>query len=178
MTTSTETPAALQQREIPSTIKMAGGAVEPVRLKTGRTVPLFVRFLPARHLDRYLELRDEGLEAVLLEFVVQRNVAQEGAATPIWKSPDPKNAAEIEQHAALIDDLEDDDHARLLEVADWLNFIRAVSQAERKIASGQVMTPLRKRQAEAMLKPVELALRSLASSLATAQSGAAAETKP
>lgn len=170
---------ALAEKPVPSSVKMDGGVVVTVLLKSKPdcATDVFVRFLPARHLKRYLELRDENIEALMLEFTVQCNSAAPGGS-PIWKSPDPADAKQLAAHAAFIDDLEDDSHLQLVRVADWLNFLRAVSQAEREIAMGHKMLPLRERQAATLLKPVEGALKLLVSSLGIAPPKTADASKP
>lgn len=128
--------------------------------------PVRVRMLPARHLTTpgtgYLDLRDIGRESEMLELVLQR---LDGAE---WKPVD----------AAWIDALADESHVRLLEAADQLNFTRAVSQAERQIATGTALLPLKKRLAETMLAPTKQALESWTSSLTTQIASALGAKQP
>ncbi len=125
------------------------------KLNDGTPVVLRVRTLPARHLctpaTGYLDLRDLGREADLLQLVLQQRAGEQwGDVTPDF-----------------VDRLSDESHAHLVKLADDLNFTRAVSQAERQIATGTQLLPLKKRLAETMLAPTREALESWTSSLTT-----------
>lgn len=136
------------------------------RIDGTKIAQLRVRMLPARHLTTpttgYLDLRDVGRESEMLEMVVQQPFAGRWAAVD----------------AAFIDSLSDESHALLVEAADRLNFTRAVSQAERQIAMGTALLPLKRRLAETMLAPTKQALESWTSSLTTQLTSALAEKKP
>lgn len=178
----------LKDQPIPSSVRLERGQIETVELNDGTTARVKVRFLPARHLNRFIDLRDIGQEAELLCYVLERDVSTDPTrsdwrplegATPTdeadRKDPTAFRAAERDQALAFIDDLTDESHARLVEIADWLNFTRAVSQAERQIALGNALLPLKKRQAATMMAPIEESLRSLTSSLITQLTSAAAK---
>lgn len=140
-----------------------------IKLIDGRTTVLRVRQLPARHLlvpsIGYLDLYRLSKEAEILQLCVQQ---QHGASDPKW--------AEVD--AAFVDNLDDVSHALLLDVAERLNFSRAVSQAERQIARGTQTLPLDTRMAATMMAPVRQALESWTSSLTTPISAALAGKKP
>ncbi|MBL9187933.1 MAG: hypothetical protein JNK23_10670 [Opitutaceae bacterium] len=155
----------------PSSLLFAGEVLDGrdeahalIKLRDGATPVVRVRILPARHLTTpatgYLDLRDIGRESEMLELVVQRS------------TPDGKGFDAVD--AAFIDSLTDESHARLVALADELNFSRAVSQAERQIATGTQLHPLKKRLAETMLAPTRAALESWTSSLTTQISAALA----
>ncbi len=151
-----------------STLLFAGETIGVARLD-GTTLSVRVRALPARHLNGYLDLRDVGREAELLATVVQQPGAPETAAEFAgWKPVD----------AAFVDSLADDSHAALLALSDKLNFSRAVCQAERQIAMGASLLPLKKQIAGTMMAPLEQALHSLISSATTQLSAAALAKKP
>lgn len=138
-----------------------------MKLRDGSTCAVRVRELPVRLLTTpgsgFLDLRDVGREAEMLELVLQRqNPKRE------WAPVD----------ASFVDSLSDESHARLVEVADALNFSRAVSHAERQIATGTALLPLKRRLAETMLAPTKAALESWTSSLTTQLSEALAGKKP
>jgi hypothetical protein len=154
-----------------STLLFAGESL-PITLVDGTSLSVRVRALPARHLNGYLDLRDVGREADLLAAVVQRPCAPPTAAEkadnpdlfPGWAPAD----------AAFVDNLSDESHAALIELADKLNFSRAVCQAERQIATGSKLVPLKQQVAATMVKPLEQALHSLISSATTQLSAAVA----
>jgi hypothetical protein len=162
---------------LPSSTLLAGGEITNVTLNTGATVPVLVRLLPARHLNRFLDLRDVGHESEMLEFTVRRRLHEPGAE-PRWETIDTAKPEEMARQAAFVDSLTDESHERLIEIADKLNFERAVSQAERQIAKGNALLPLKQRIAATMLAPVEASLRSLIQSLTTQALSAAAGKKP
>src|SRR4051794_22577531 len=108
----------------PTTLLFAGESLS-VKFNDGSTASIRVRALPARHLHEYLDLRDVGRESELLAKVVQRSAtaapADAPAEFPGWAPAD----------SAFIDNLSDESHVALLDLADKLNRFRAISQAER-----------------------------------------------
>ncbi len=158
----------------PNTLLFAGEVFDgrdethpKTKLRDGSTIEVRVRLIPARHLteDRvgYLDLYEAGNEAARLELCVQRK-SKEGA----WVLVD----------AAFVDSLDDASHVFLLEVADRLNFDRAVSQAERQIATRRALVPLKTKLAEQITAPMKAVLDSWTSSLTTQISAALAGKKP
>lgn len=167
----------IKPETLPSSTLLAKGEIVAVGLNSGATVDVKVRLLPARHLNAFLDLRDIGKEAALLEMVLQRNLAPAGEPAR-FEVIDPKDAKQVAAKAEFVDDLNDFAVAQLIEIADKLNFARAVSQAERQIAMGTALLPLKKKVAETMMQPVEQVLQSLTSSLISQLSAAAASKKP
>lgn len=162
---------------LPSSTLLDGGEIVAVALNGGTTVPVKVRLLPERHLNRFLDLLDVGRESELLKFVLQPDVAPAGEPprfAPVNLADEKQQAAQ----AAFVDSLTSDAFAALLAVAEKLNVFRAVSQAERQIARGQALLPLKRRLAETMIDPLKNGLASLISSLTTAASPAAAANPP
>jgi hypothetical protein len=158
---------------LPSSTLLFAGESLGVTLIDGTSVSVRVRALPARHLNGYLDLRDVGREADLLAAVVQRPgdaaaEVQPGSGFAGWQPVD----------GAFIDSLSDESHAALVQLADKLNFSRAVCQAERQIATGLNLIPLKKRIAETMMAPLEQSLHSLISSATTQLTAAVAAKKP
>lgn len=160
---------------LPSSILLAGGEITIVTLKSGQVVPVKVRLLPARHLNHFLDLRDVGRESDMLAFTVRRGLHTPGEE-PRWETIEVKPEDATRQEA-FIDDFTDEAHEALIEIADKLNFARAAWQAERQIATGNALLPIKRRIAETMLQPVEESLRSLTQSLTTQMLSASATKK-
>jgi hypothetical protein len=182
---------------IPSSVRLERGKIETVTLNSGGTARVKVRFLPARHLNEYLEIRERGNDAVLLEYVLERDVAyvagrSDAEQVPAnWEPVRGRMPKDLDADAAkswsetahmlavaFIDDLDDESVERLIGVADWLNLFRAVSQAERQIVVGKALLPIKQRLAATMMEPIEKAMTSLTQSLVSQLSNAAAKTKP
>jgi hypothetical protein len=151
---------------LPSSTLLARGEIVTVVLLDGTAAQVKVRLLPVRHLNRYLDLRDTARESEMLEFVVLCAAADSALSFTAGAT------------AEFVDSLSDESHAQLVEIADKLNFARAVSQAERQIATGNALLELKQRIAATMMAPVEQALRSLTQSLTTQALSAAATKKP
>jgi len=166
MSTSAQ-PTELQQQPIPSSVRLERGQIETVTLNSGVIARVKVRFLPARHLNQFLDLRGVGLEAAMLGFVLERNTAPDDQPA-VWEKVTPE----------FVDDLDDEAHARLVEIADWLNFSRAVCAAERQIATGTKLLPINQQITAVMMKPIAAELKSLTSSLITQLISAAPKTTP
>jgi hypothetical protein len=163
---------------LPSSVLLAKGIETTVTLNSGAIgTPVKVRMLPSRHLSRFIDLRDVGFESELLEFVLQRGLHKAGEQ-PLWHLVDLSKPEEVAAQREFVDDLSDEDHTRLVELADQLNFSRAVSQSERQIAIGTALMPLKQRVSQTMMKPVEAAMKSLTSSLVTQLSAAVGKTLP
>lgn len=148
----------------PSSLLFAGetfdGRDDPhprMRTHTGDPLVVRVRIVPARHLltpdTGYLDLADTGKEAELLELCVEHPGA---------------DGTFVRADADFIDSLDDASHVRLVEEAHRLNFTRAISQAERLIANGAQLRPMKEKMAATLVAPMEAAFRSLTSSLTTA----------
>lgn len=168
------------QTNIPSSTLLFAGETLGVTLLDGSTLSVRVRALPARHLNGYLDLRDVGREADLLATVVQisEDLGQKTEnSSPSSVAPSSVFPGWSPVDAAFVDNLSDESHAALIALADKLNFSRAVSQAERQIATGTSLLPLKNRIAAAMMAPLEQGLRLLISSATTQITKAAAGTK-
>lgn len=136
------------------------------KLVDGSLVDVRVRLIQSRHLteDRvgYLDLADAGDEAGRLQLALERQVDGK------WTAVD----------AVFVDNLSDESHAFLVEVADRLNFDRAVSQAERQIAKRTALVSLKTRLAETIMAPTKAVLDSWTSSLTTRISEQLGAKKP
>lgn len=137
----------------------------------GSSVAVRVRVLSARHLITpnigYIDLRDRAMESEVLQLCVQRLVKAENTAAPSWVPADEN----------FVDNLDDASHTTLLDVADKLNFKRAVSQAERQIATGNSLLGLKEKMAKVMMAPTQKELESWISSASSRISEALAQSK-
>lgn len=121
-----------------------------VTLQDGSHAPVRVRIMPQRHLIPLLDLFDLGREAELIE-----RCAQRPDAAGAWQPVD----------AAFVDLLNDASHLLLAESAKRLNFTRAVSAAERQIATGTGLIDLKKRMSAMVFAPLKKELESWTSQL-------------
>lgn len=150
----------------PTTLLFAGETAT-ARLTDGTAVPVRVRLVPVRSLLTLLDLFDAGREAELIAAAVERSASTDTAA-PVWVPVD----------APFVDSLADESHLALVEQIKALNFTRAVSYAERQIASGSALLPLKQRLTAQLLHPVKAEMESWASSLTQRVSVALAAKQP
>ena len=132
----------------------------------GTNVTVRVRLMPQRHLIPLLDYFDLGREADLIERCTQVGTPHDGQPVT-WESAD----------AAFVDSLDDASHNRLREAAERLNFTRAVSAAERQIATGTGLLGLKQRMSETMFAPLKHELESWTSQLMQQVSSALAVKK-
>lgn len=149
------------------------GKHERATLVDGSEVWVRVWRRPARHLLALLTFFEDGRRSELLERTVDVGVLPPGKdfESPALLAYEPASPE-------FIDSLDDESLARLTDIADELNFDRAVSEAEAKIARANKLLPLQEAQASIMLKPMKRELDSLMSSLTTAISKAFRENVP
>lgn len=150
----------------PNAILFAGEQ-RTVLLRDGRSVTVRVRELPARHHLELLELFHVGREADLIQRCCEQLV-DPAAPLFVWAPVD----------AAFVDNLNDEGHEILCQLADRLNFQRAIRTAQRQVARGQEMRPLMESMQKTMLAPLRQELASWTSSLTQQLYSALAETKP
>lgn len=136
-----------------------------IALREGAPVVARVRMLPAKDQIEptigFLDLYDKGSEHDILKLCVQVRNGDE------WKPADD----------VFVGSLTDASHDLLFATAEKLNFKRAVSLAERAIARGTALLPLKKNMAETMLAPVGQVLESWISSATSQISEALAALK-
>jgi hypothetical protein len=121
-----------------------------VTLQDGTKAAVRVRIMPQRHLIPLLDLFDLSREAELIE-----RCTQQRDDTGAWQPAD----------AAFIDSLDDPSHVMLVDTATRLNFTRAVSAAERQIATGTGLIELKSRMSAMVLAPLKQELESWMSRL-------------
>lgn len=155
----------------PTTSVLFAGEVTLANLRDGSSVAVRVRELPARHHLELLELFHVGREADLIQRCTEHRLDDASTATAsdalLWQPID----------AAFVDNLTDDSHAALSELAQTLNFSRAIRTAQRQIARGQTLQPVLTAMTQAIMEPMRRELDSWTSSL-TSQLSAALAEKP
>ncbi|MCX6953832.1 MAG: hypothetical protein NTV51_16915 [Verrucomicrobia bacterium] len=163
------------------------GEMSAATLRDGSTVAVRVRELPVRHHLELLELFHIGREADLIQRCTERRTAPSASAcapgptvtstssggsdisdsAPPWQPVD----------ATFVDSLTDESHVALADLAQALNFSRAIRTAQRQIARGQTLQPVLTAMTQAIMEPMRREFASWSSSL-TSQLSAASDEKP
>ena len=159
---------------LPSTSRLFAGQPASVTLRDGTTASVRVRELPARHHLDLIELFHVGREADLIARCTEREA-------PDLRSPNSDlrpTSAWGPVDAAFVDNLSDESHVALVDLATTLNFSRAIRTAERQIARGQQLSPVIAKLTQALLEPMKRELASWTSSLTSQLSAAVAAKQP
>jgi hypothetical protein len=156
-----------------STALLFAGQLAAVTLRDGTTVSVRVRELPARHHLDLIELFHVGREADLIARCTERPAPPDlpspnSDLRPVWTPVD----------GAFVDNLSDESHVALVDLATTLNFSRAIRTAERQIARGQQLSPVITKLTQALLEPMKRELASWTSSLTSQLSAAVAAKQP
>lgn len=153
-----------ESKNLSPTTLLFRGVTTPVKLVDATSISVRIWILPVRHLLELVDLFGVGKEAELISRCVQRVVPPADAAQPwTYEALD----------ANTIDNLSDESHARLVATITELNFKRAVSNAERQIASGQALLPVTQAITKVMMEPIKHEMTLLMKSLTSVASSTA-----
>lgn len=159
-----------------STSILFAGETSVATLRDGSPVTVRVRELPARHHLELLELFHVGREADLIQRCTERRGhGGEDPATPPPRPPAEPAPSWLPVDAAFVDNLTDESHVALAELAQSLNFSRAIRTAQRQIARGQTLQPVLMAMTQAIMEPMRRELDSWTSSLTSSLSAVSGE---
>jgi len=122
-------------------------------------IPVRVIALPARRFEKLLEIHDK--QAEVIDFCTL--IPADGKWTPV--------------EPGWADQLTDESHVLLYDLAGAINFHRAATYYQRRLAAGNDLKNLKKAVAETMVQPILKAMELLTSAVTRPASSAAPETK-